>query len=382
MQAMPLNTTAAAPKSAGNAAAKADTADAASPPQASEDVGVFGNVLARQVNSQTQTQEPRAGLAPADIAKLIEGKDGQSDLQLQIELPAVQAVDPNAMAGLIAQALAAFNTQAGGQAAQAKEASAAASSPPADGLAAALDGTRQALDGTRQARDGATMPVATAARREQAETADFAVSGKSLPSAALSERAGEAKTSLDALTESFGGQLAAAQQAPVAQAAKGDTAAVASDAIEARVGAPTWSEGLGQKVVWMVGQQRHSAEIQLNPPNLGPLEVKLTVSQDQVSASFVSHHADVRNAIEAALPRLREMLADSGITLGNVSVGAESFAQQQQQAQQQASSGRGGQSRADTAFDGVAGADGVATPEASAGMTRIESNAWGVNTFV
>jgi flagellar hook-length control protein FliK len=378
MQTMPLNTMAAAPKGAGNAAAKADTADAASPPQAGEDASAFGSVLANQMNSQSQAPAPRAGL-PADIAKLIESKDGQNDLQLQIALPGAQAVDPNAMAGLIAQALAALNAPAAGQAAQAKVAPAAASSSsPADSLAAALEGARQAQDTAA----GAAMPALTAAARREQVAADFAGSGKTLPSDALSGRTGEEKATLDALTESFSGQLAAAQQAPVAHAAKSDVAAVASDAIEARVGAPTWSEGLGQKVVWMVGQQRHSAEIQLNPPNLGPLEVKLTVSQDQVSASFVSHHADVRNAIEAALPRLREMLADSGITLGNVSVGAESFAQQQQQAQQQASSGQGGQARSDTAFDGIAGADGAVTPEAPAGVTRIENGAWGVNTFV
>jgi flagellar hook-length control protein FliK len=50
----------------------------------------------------------------------------------------------------------------------------------------------------------------------------------------------------------------------------------------------------------------------------------------------------VRDAIEAAMPRLREMLADSGIMLGNTMVGAESFQQQQQQQASAKNSGGGG----------------------------------------
>jgi flagellar hook-length control protein FliK len=97
--------------------------------------------------------------------------------------------------------------------------------------------------------------------------------------------------------------------------------------VEPKVGTPGWDGALGQKVLWMATRQQQVAEMHLNPPNLGPLEVRLTISNDQASAQFVSHHPAVREAIEAALPRLREMLADSGITLGNVQVGSESFAQ-------------------------------------------------------
>jgi flagellar hook-length control protein FliK len=96
-----------------------------------------------------------------------------------------------------------------------------------------------------------------------------------------------------------------------------------------RVGSAEWGGAVGEKVVWMVNQSHQVAELHLNPPNLGPLEVRLTISNDQASALFVSHHSAVREAIETALPRLREMLADNGIMLGNVTVGSESFSQQQ-----------------------------------------------------
>jgi len=111
-----------------------------------------------------------------------------------------------------------------------------------------------------------------------------------------------------------------------------------------RVGSAEWGGAVGERVVWMANQSHQVAELHLNPPNLGPIEVRLTISNDQASALFVSHHSAVREAIETALPRLREMLADNGIMLGNVTVGSESFSQQQASDQRNGNGGgRGGQ---------------------------------------
>ena len=93
------------------------------------------------------------------------------------------------------------------------------------------------------------------------------------------------------------------------------------------VGTPAWDDALGQKMIWMAGDQLSSAELTLNPPDLGPVEIKLSLAGDQASALFVAHHAGVREALDAAIPRLREMLADTGLNLVNVSVGSESFQQ-------------------------------------------------------
>ena len=101
-------------------------------------------------------------------------------------------------------------------------------------------------------------------------------------------------------------------------------------AIESRIGAPGWGAELGQKVVWLANQQQQVAQINVTPPQLGPIEIRLNLASDQASAIFVSPHAAVRDAIEAALPRLREMLAESGLTLGNVDVSAHSSGHPQQ----------------------------------------------------
>lgn len=102
-----------------------------------------------------------------------------------------------------------------------------------------------------------------------------------------------------------------------------------------RVDSAQWGSGLADKVVWMVGSQNQGAELRLNPPSLGPLEVRVSMNDGQATLSFMTSHAPVREAIEAATPRLREMLADSGINLGSVSVNVGTFSQQQPGAQEQ-----------------------------------------------
>lgn len=89
----------------------------------------------------------------------------------------------------------------------------------------------------------------------------------------------------------------------------------------------SWAGELGQKLLWFVGNDKQLAQLTLNPPQLGSIEVTLQIDKDNAKAHFVSANADVRAAIETALPRLREMFAGTGIMLAQVSVGSESFQQ-------------------------------------------------------
>ncbi len=90
---------------------------------------------------------------------------------------------------------------------------------------------------------------------------------------------------------------------------------------------PNWSHEFGQKIIWLSGTDHHSAQITLNPPQMGPIEVSLNIDKGNATANFVSANAEVREAIETALPRLREMLAGVGIELGQANVGSQSFRQ-------------------------------------------------------
>ncbi|MDZ7802640.1 flagellar hook-length control protein FliK [Thiohalophilus sp.] len=93
---------------------------------------------------------------------------------------------------------------------------------------------------------------------------------------------------------------------------------------------PNWSNGIGERIQWMVGQNMQRAEIRLEPPELGSLELRVTINRDQASLNISVANAQVRDAVEAAAPRLREMFGEVGLDLGDVNVSQESFAEQQQ----------------------------------------------------
>ena len=95
--------------------------------------------------------------------------------------------------------------------------------------------------------------------------------------------------------------------------------------VQAPVSEPGFAQALSRQVVWMVDKDAQVAELRINPPELGPVEVRLTLTHDSAAAEFVSPHAEVRAAIENAIVRLRESMAEAGIQLGEASVSAESF---------------------------------------------------------
>lgn len=155
---------------------------------------------------------------------------------------------------------------------------------------------------------------------------------------------------------------------PVAQ-----TAAVAQPAnagqVEARImqpmGTPEWNQAIGQRVLWMVGQEQQSASLTLNPPDLGPVRVVVSVSNNHASANFFSANPDVRQALEGSLPRLREMMEGAGIQLGQAQVGAENsggFQQESGASGRTASSGGNGTEGEGGSLAGVTGAAGTAQP--------------------
>lgn len=97
--------------------------------------------------------------------------------------------------------------------------------------------------------------------------------------------------------------------------------------VEAPVRSPLFPTEFADKVVWMAGRQEQWADLTLNPANLGSVEVRLSLSGDSAGAQFFSSNPQVREALEAALPRLRELLGQAGIALQDASVHDQSLPQ-------------------------------------------------------
>jgi flagellar hook-length control protein FliK len=105
----------------------------------------------------------------------------------------------------------------------------------------------------------------------------------------------------------------------IASGASPDKAAAVAT-IATPLGSSAWPAEFAQKINWVSTQQNQTAELHLNPPDLGPMTVVLSISDNQASAVFSSPHSAVRDAIENAMPKLRESMADNGIVLGNATV--------------------------------------------------------------
>ncbi|WP_159105413.1 flagellar hook-length control protein FliK [Thiorhodococcus drewsii] len=77
---------------------------------------------------------------------------------------------------------------------------------------------------------------------------------------------------------------------------------------------------LGDQVKWVLREGLSRAEMKLRPPSLGGVDVKITQEGDKTSVIFVSPHPIVREVLEAAMPRLRDALAQDGVSLAHLSV--------------------------------------------------------------
>lgn len=170
----------------------------------------------------------------------------------------------------------------------------------------------------------------------QADPLDPKTTGANKPGVALPAKAAEA---------AFAGQLSAARQAESKKtgeqpqdllnntimratpqvSVEGPSAVIGASAnhLSPSVGAAAWGQALGEKIVWMAAGALQTASLTLNPPNMGPLQIVLNISNDQATASFFSAQPEVRQALEAAFPRLREMMGEAGIQLGQATVSAD-----------------------------------------------------------
>ena len=90
--------------------------------------------------------------------------------------------------------------------------------------------------------------------------------------------------------------------------------------IAARVGTPQWTDDVAARVALLSDKGMHAASLRLSPEHLGPLEIQITVKNDQATVWFGAAHADTRSALEQALPRLRELMQSQGLVLSDAGV--------------------------------------------------------------
>lgn len=186
----------------------------------------------------------------------------------------------------------------------------------------------------------ATEPATRSARKDDATVAlktDAQASAKLAASTVFSEqltatRKAGALMAGDAAVEVPGAALRAAPHAAFTSLSALHEAA--APRLAPQVGTTAWNQALGEKIVWMATAAQQTATLTLNPPNMGPLQVVINLSNDQATANFFSAQPEVRQALEAAFPRLREMMNEAGIALGQATVSSETPQQNERDARQ------------------------------------------------
>jgi flagellar hook-length control protein FliK len=280
-----------------------------------------------------------------------------------------QALDPAALlGGAVATAMQATATGAG---------TGAAATPAKAGEQVSDDGLAQMLGQVPQAQTDASKAATAntlAATQLQGMLPDANAAVPAADQAASAalvstlDQGGEQDAAMPTKTEAFADKLTALSQAmsTPAQTARPVTASVPGQPLSPQAG--NFSEAVVDKVMWMSSQNLKTADIQMEPAQLGKLEVRIDMTQDQTQVTFASPHADVREALENGSQRLRELFAQQGMNLANVNVSDQSSGQAWQQSQQGAQNegsrrGRGGAASGgeDEAVANVAETRGSAT---------------------
>ncbi|MBY6110949.1 flagellar hook-length control protein FliK [Halomonas sp. DP1Y21-3] len=115
-----------------------------------------------------------------------------------------------------------------------------------------------------------------------------------------------------------------------------------------------WPQQLGQTLARLSSQGgagEQQVELRLHPAELGSLGVTLKLGEHGAQAQFFSAHSQVRQALEQAIPQLREALAEQGIQLGDASVsdqGAQFGGQQPSDSRGQPSLAASGQGKGES----------------------------------
>ncbi|MEG0860279.1 MAG: flagellar hook-length control protein FliK [Pseudomonas sp.] len=137
--------------------------------------------------------------------------------------------------------------------------------------------------------------------------------------------------SSDTRVDNFAERLSALTQAATAKTANAVPVAAAPLHQPLAMNQGGWTEGLVNRVMYLSSQSLKSADIQLEPAELGRLDIRVNLApEQQAQITFTSGHVGVREALENQVHRLKEMFAQQGLGQPDVNVADQSRGQQQQ----------------------------------------------------
>lgn len=286
--------------------------------------GKFASVLDAKVNPPASEATPPEGTSAATDS----GPTDPAATGTQPALPDLSALLP-----VIAAQIAAIAGSGGAPGRAADAAVGSGMAQPVADLAAGLPTTQIAASAIPAVETGGSGNFAIPGGADEpdlgpakplaaGQAAAVAAEGDSLAQMTADAKDGETPPAAAGAPE-----LSAAEPAmpPHAGRHAADAAEPATVKVETPVSSPRWSSDLAEKVMWIARGNENRAELVLTPASLGRIEVTVTQSPNgDTSVMFVAASSQARDALEQSLPRLREILGDAGISLGQTGVNAES----------------------------------------------------------
>lgn len=286
---------------------------------------------ARRSDNRRGEREQRTSEAPRETSPQEAGRPAQPDAE------AVEGEELPAGFAAISAILAAFDARP-----------ATPTGSRFAGLDADLDedGQGDAASGRKDSRllllglgqpkgeDSASNPIKPATTLLQNDNSQLS---RSTFNAALAARAEATLNGFQAALQGEGAQPGTPLVGNLVASSRSESVALPQLQVTTPAGQRAWAEDVGNRMLWMIGRNESKAELVLTPPSLGKLGVSIQVNGDQTTAHFVAATQAAREALEHAMPRLREMLQQAGIQLGQTNVSTSD----QQQAQRDDGSGEG-----------------------------------------
>jgi flagellar hook-length control protein FliK len=328
--------------------------------------GEHAGAAVRGADPQAGAADPRA--APATGAATV-----ALDATARADVAADVAARGDAGRAAPARRRGSDEANAGDPTGAARDASTAA------GLAAALDAAAPAAGATGSgtpasahgaarhgaARAGGLPATPSAGGRTSAHGAEIAAAAVPPPGAEIADAARAIGERLRTAGAERGAEPATGAPTPAVAIAAPQPGATPREAAAAEaplpsfpvtvpVHDPRFGDAFGERVTWMVREGLQSAELTLHPQELGPIRIELSLDGDAASIGVVAAQAETRGAIEQALPRLRELLAQQGLQLGGTMVDGGTH-----HPGRDAERGRDGRADARATSDGAIGPGGL-----------------------
>jgi len=85
-----------------------------------------------------------------------------------------------------------------------------------------------------------------------------------------------------------------------------------------------FTDAVKEKVMVMISQKLQQVDIQLDPPEFGNMQVRINLQNEQAVVSFIVQNQQAKEALDQNMDKLKNMLADSGVDVGEANVKQQS----------------------------------------------------------